>query len=90
MFSAAKNLLIAESNPIKQFSENLDENFQRAVEVLLNHRGKTIVCGMGKSGHLAKKIAVAFTSIGQSSVFCIQQKEHMEIWQFIPQAIRHI
>ncbi|MDR1433329.1 MAG: KpsF/GutQ family sugar-phosphate isomerase [Puniceicoccales bacterium] len=69
MFTAARNLLEAESDAIKLFSKRLDANFQRVVEILLNHRGKTIVCGMGKSGHIAKKIAATFTSIGQPSVF---------------------
>jgi arabinose-5-phosphate isomerase len=62
-------LLIAESEAIRAFSDHLDENFQRAIEILLNHKGKTIVCGMGKSGHIAKKIAATFTSTGQPSVF---------------------
>ncbi|MDR1890872.1 MAG: KpsF/GutQ family sugar-phosphate isomerase [Puniceicoccales bacterium] len=69
MFPAAKSLLVAESDAIRHASEILDENFQRAVEILLNHRGKTIICGMGKSGHIAKKIAATFTSTGQPSVF---------------------
>jgi arabinose-5-phosphate isomerase len=69
MFAAAKNLLMAESEAIGIFSERLDENFGRAIDILLNHKGKTIVCGMGKSGHIAKKIAATFTSTGQPSVF---------------------
>jgi arabinose-5-phosphate isomerase len=69
MLTAARNLLIKESDAIRLLTKQLDENFQQAVEILLNHKGKTIVCGMGKSGHIAKKIAATFTSIGQSSVF---------------------
>ncbi|MDR2628678.1 MAG: KpsF/GutQ family sugar-phosphate isomerase [Puniceicoccales bacterium] len=69
MFPAAKDLLMAESHAIEYVSKILDKNFGKAVEILLNHRGKTIVCGMGKSGHVAKKIAATFTSIGQPSVF---------------------
>ncbi|MDR2778745.1 MAG: KpsF/GutQ family sugar-phosphate isomerase [Puniceicoccales bacterium] len=60
---------MAESDAIRHVSDILDENFRAAVEILLNHRGKTIVCGMGKSGHIAKKIAATFSSIGQPSVF---------------------
>ncbi|MDR0742645.1 MAG: KpsF/GutQ family sugar-phosphate isomerase [Puniceicoccales bacterium] len=69
MFPAAKDLLMAESDAIGYASKILDGSFGKAVEILLNHRGKTIVCGMGKSGHIAKKIAATFTSIGQPSVF---------------------
>ncbi|MDR1528768.1 MAG: KpsF/GutQ family sugar-phosphate isomerase [Puniceicoccales bacterium] len=60
---------MAESHAIGHASKILDENFGKAVKILLNHRGKTIICGMGKSGHIAKKIAATFTSIGQPSVF---------------------
>jgi arabinose-5-phosphate isomerase len=69
MFSAAKNLLESESEAIKFLSKRLDGNFQMAIDILIGHTGKTIVCGMGKSGHVAKKIAATFTSIGQPSVF---------------------
>lgn len=69
MFPAAKDLLMAESHAIGYASKILDESFGKAVEILLNHRGKIIVCGMGKSGHIAKKIAATFTSTGQPSVF---------------------
>ncbi|MDR1413640.1 MAG: KpsF/GutQ family sugar-phosphate isomerase [Puniceicoccales bacterium] len=69
MFTAAKNLLNAESDAIKLLASRLDENFQNALEILLNHTGKTIICGVGKSGHIAKKIAATFSSIGQPSVF---------------------
>jgi arabinose-5-phosphate isomerase len=69
VFEAAKSLLLAESEAIKFLGENLDGNFQRAIDVLLASDGKTIVCGMGKSGHVAKKIAATFTSIGHPAVF---------------------
>ncbi|MDR1413439.1 MAG: KpsF/GutQ family sugar-phosphate isomerase [Puniceicoccales bacterium] len=69
MFESAKILLNAESDAIRLLAGRLDKNFQQALEILLNHKGKTIVCGIGKSGHIAKKIAATFTSIGQPSVF---------------------
>lgn len=67
--SAARNLLIAESDAIKLLSENIGDAFEKAVEILLNNKGKTIVCGMGKSGHIARKIAATFSSTGQPAVF---------------------
>ncbi|MDR1457474.1 MAG: KpsF/GutQ family sugar-phosphate isomerase [Puniceicoccales bacterium] len=60
---------MAESYAIGHAAKVLDEGFGKAIEILLNHRGKTIICGMGKSGHIAKKIAATFTSTGQPSVF---------------------
>ena len=69
MFESAKKLLNAESEAVKTLTDHLDENFEKAVQILLNHSGKTILCGMGKSGHIAKKIAATFSSIGQPSIF---------------------
>ncbi|MDR2603028.1 MAG: KpsF/GutQ family sugar-phosphate isomerase [Puniceicoccales bacterium] len=60
---------MAESHAIEHASKVLGESFGKAIEILLNHRGKTVICGMGKSGHIAKKIAATFTSIGQPSIF---------------------
>ena len=47
----------------------LDENFAQAVNLILNTKGKVILCGIGKSGLIAKKISATLCSIGLSSVF---------------------
>lgn len=67
--SAARNLLIAESDAIRLLSENIGDEFERAVEILLHDKGKTVVCGIGKSGHIARKIAATFSSTGHQAVF---------------------
>ena len=67
--SAARNLLVAESDAIKLLSENIGDEFEQAVEILLHDSGKTVVCGMGKSGHIARKIAATFSSTGHPAVF---------------------
>ncbi|OFW85971.1 MAG: hypothetical protein A2794_03020, partial [Alphaproteobacteria bacterium RIFCSPHIGHO2_01_FULL_40_8] len=45
------------------------ENYVRAVELILNCKGRIIVSGMGKSGHIAHKIAATFASTGTPSFF---------------------
>ena len=47
----------------------LDKNFSRAVELIYNCRGKIIVTGVGKSGHVGEKIAATFASLGTPSFF---------------------
>lgn len=47
----------------------LDDNFSRAVELILNCRGKIIVTGVGKSGHIGEKIAATLASLGTPSFF---------------------
>ena len=47
----------------------MDDNFARAVEALLQPEGKVIVTGVGKSAHIAAKIAATFNSTGTSAMF---------------------
>jgi arabinose-5-phosphate isomerase len=47
----------------------LDENFHKAVELILNCKGKVIVTGVGKSGHIGAKIAATLSSTGTPSFF---------------------
>ena len=47
----------------------LDESFEKAVDVIYNCRGKIIVTGVGKSGHIGAKIAATFSSTGTPSFF---------------------
>lgn len=49
--------------------EFFDENYAKAVELILNCKGRTIISGMGKSGHIANKIAATFASTGTPSFF---------------------
>ncbi|TAE83561.1 MAG: KpsF/GutQ family sugar-phosphate isomerase [Alphaproteobacteria bacterium] len=50
-------------------SAGLDEHFVRAVELIYHAKGKLITTGMGKSGHIARKIAATFASTGTPSHF---------------------
>lgn len=54
---------------IQQMMEMLDQFFDQACELLLNCKGRIIVTGMGKSGHIAKKIAATFASTGSPAFF---------------------
>lgn len=47
----------------------LDENFEKAVELMFNCHGKVIVTGVGKSGHIGAKIAATLSSTGTPSFF---------------------
>lgn len=69
ILDAGRNTITAESSALAQLAESLDENFVRAVEMLSKPNSRVIVSGMGKSGHIAKKIAATFASVGQPSFF---------------------
>ena len=48
---------------------NLDASFNKAIELLLSVKGKVVVTGIGKSGHIGRKIAASFASTGTPSFF---------------------
>jgi arabinose-5-phosphate isomerase len=54
---------------VKKLQKSLNEDFYKAVELLLSLKGKLILSGIGKSGHIANKIASTFTSTGIVSLF---------------------
>ncbi len=65
----ARELILAEADAVKAMAENLDENFEHAVDAILICKGRVIVGGMGKSGLIGKKIVATFNSTGISSFF---------------------
>ncbi len=67
--SIAKDVLRKEAGAILHLTELLDEEFERAVNLILKHKGRLLVLGLGKSGHVGKKIAATFASTGQPSFF---------------------
>ena len=65
----AKEVFKIEADAIANLSNNLDENFEKAVEAILSCSGKLIISGMGKSGIIGKKIAATMASTGTPSFF---------------------
>ena len=64
-----KKVLLTESNAIKKLASKLDKNFDLCVKSILNLKGKLILSGVGKSGHIAAKISASFTSTGIQSIY---------------------
>ncbi|EOD6824443.1 SIS domain-containing protein [Campylobacter upsaliensis] len=65
----AKEVFEIEAEAIRNLSENLDHNFSKAIELILNIKGRCIISGMGKSGHIGAKIAATLASTGTPSFF---------------------
>ncbi|MBK1971755.1 KpsF/GutQ family sugar-phosphate isomerase [Campylobacter sp. TTU_617] len=65
----AKEVFKIEAESINHLSKNLDDNFTKAIELILNTKGRCVVSGMGKSGHIGAKIAATFASTGTPSFF---------------------
>lgn len=58
-----------EAQAILNLIPRLDENFTKAAELIFNCKGKLIVTGVGKSGHVGEKIAATLASLGTPSFF---------------------
>lgn len=65
----AREVLQIEAQAVAALAERLDERFLAAVELILNCRGRVVVSGMGKSGHIARKIASTLASTGTPAFF---------------------
>src|SRR6185369_9349483 len=67
--AAARAAMEIEAESIRRASARLDGELIRAVDLVLAHPGKAIVTGIGKSGHIARKIVATLCSTGTASVF---------------------
>ena len=65
----AKSVIQTEADSILLLIDRIDQNFDDACQLLLGCQGKVILIGIGKSGHIAKKIASTFSSTGTPSFF---------------------
>lgn len=65
----ARNVLTIEADAVAALAKRLDGSFVAAHELLLNCRARVVVSGMGKSGHIANKIAATLASTGTPAFF---------------------
>ncbi|MCF4008488.1 KpsF/GutQ family sugar-phosphate isomerase [Rheinheimera sp. UJ63] len=62
-------VLRIEAEAVRQLEQYLDDDFERACQLVLDNKGKVIVSGIGKSGHIANKIAATLASTGSPAFF---------------------
>jgi arabinose-5-phosphate isomerase len=65
----AREVLLIESEAVSAQQQCLDDNFDKACEILLNCQGRVVVSGMGKSGHIGSKLAATLASTGTPAFF---------------------
>ena len=74
-FDAARALQLAartfeiEARALTALAARLDDSFAQAVQAVLNCQGRVVVMGMGKSGHVGRKIAATLASTGTPAMF---------------------
>lgn len=65
----ARHVLLHEADEIRQLAGRIGEAFEAAVQMVLECRGRVVVTGMGKSGHIGGKIAATLASTGTPAFF---------------------
>ena len=69
VLKSIKRTLTEEKNAIENMIEKIDDSFIDAVKLMKECKGKVVITGVGKSGHIGKKIAASLSSTGTSSFF---------------------
>ncbi|MBA3512368.1 KpsF/GutQ family sugar-phosphate isomerase [Sphingomonas sp.] len=64
-----RDILHDEARALDALADSLGEDFERAIAMVLDMSGKLIVSGLGKSGHIGRKIAATFASTGTTATF---------------------
>lgn len=65
----AKRVIRMEAEAISALEKNINANFQQAVDIIFNCKGRVVITGMGKSGIIARKIVATMNSTGTPSIF---------------------
>ena len=68
--SLAKKSADIQINELKKIKKIFNSSFAKAVDLILETKGKVIFAGIGKSGLIARKISATFSSVGIPSFFC--------------------
>ena len=69
MISFGRELVHDEARALDALAESLGQEFEKACRLILDANGKLIVSGLGKSGHIGRKIAATFASTGTTATF---------------------
>ena len=69
LLESGRNVLRAEGAALQALGTTLQHNFVEAVRLLVSCKGRVVVSGMGKSGHVARKIAATLASTGTPALF---------------------
>ncbi len=69
LLDEARHVLDVEASAVSALKDRLGEAFVRACRLVAGATGRVVVCGIGKSGHVARKMAATLTSTGTPAIF---------------------
>lgn len=85
ILQTAKQVISIEQQAICKLLESINDDFIKAVELLISCQARIIVTGIGKSGHIGSKIAASFASLGSPAFFLhAAEAEHGDIGMITP------
>ena len=82
----AKDVIYQEADALRLLAEKLDKTvFMKVIDLLKGRKGRVIVTGMGKSGHIGRKISSTFCSVGIKSYYVHpSEANHGDLWVIDP------
>ncbi len=84
----ARRVIEIEARAVGQLLAQIDQSFVKAVDLLLNCQGRVVIIGMGKSGHIARKIAATMASTGTPAFFVHPgEAAHGDLGMIMPQDV---
>ncbi len=88
ILAASSHVLEAEAKALLTLSKHLGDEFIRAVKMVVACKGRVVVSGMGKSGHVARKIAATLASTGTPALFVHPgEASHGDLGMIVPDDI---
>lgn len=69
IIAACKNKIQLEADALVRVCEQVDDAYAEAIDCILNCKGRLIITGLGKTGHVGEKIAASFASLGTQAYF---------------------
>ena len=69
MLNISKNIINEEAKALAILSNSLDKNYVKILKIIIKNKGNIFISGVGKSGHIARKIASTMTSTGSPALY---------------------
>lgn len=69
MIAMGREKILEEAEALKRVAEQVDDSYAMAIQAILECEGRLIITGLGKTGHVASKLAATFASLGTPAFF---------------------
>ncbi|MEI3245234.1 MAG: SIS domain-containing protein [Lachnospiraceae bacterium] len=81
MIAMGKEKILEEAEALKRVAEQVDDSYAMAIQAILECEGRLIITGLGKTGHVASKLAATFASLGTPAFLYTAASHFTVIWE---------